>query len=174
MTHKSQIVTWETWIEKNNMDQNCFKACFKLETMRKRNMNFDVFKIKMAWNWIFSPSYQWTGCPEGFHGVNCSQPCSCPGLASCDHVTGSCNCPAGRFGKECKKGKNQSIWGSGYNTPPGLSAHHCERTEKRLRTSGTSTISAGNLRRDECLEILHLLLVFVSFLQRLSKGLFRW
>ena len=81
--------------------------------MRKQNKHFNVFKIKWLENEFFPLFFQQTGCPEGFYGVNCSNSCSCPSKASCDHVTGSCICQAGRFGKECDKGKNQSIWGSG-------------------------------------------------------------
>ncbi len=36
------------------------------------------------------------GCPSGTYGAECSQQCQCHNGASCDAVTGHCNCAPGK------------------------------------------------------------------------------
>ena len=52
-------------------------------------------------------SYTCIDCPEGFYGEGCtdSEECECQNGASCDPVTGQCNCTAGWMGETCNKSK---------------------------------------------------------------------
>ena len=40
-------------------------------------------------------------CPRGRYGVNCESTCDCANGASCDSVTGACNCLSGWTGPKC-------------------------------------------------------------------------
>lgn len=54
-----------------------------------------------AWK-CFKKFFQFLACTKGFFGQDCAQLCKCPGLeASCDHVTGQCECPPGFKGLQC-------------------------------------------------------------------------
>lgn len=46
-------------------------------------------------------------CDEGKYGEECMHSCSCRNNATCDHVTGICNCSSvkGKTGTLCEEGK---------------------------------------------------------------------
>lgn len=57
-----------------------------------------------------------SACEPGLFGAGCEERCQCVHGASCHHVTGQCQCPAGWRGKLCDKGMNlqsQTLWSSG-------------------------------------------------------------
>ncbi len=43
-------------------------------------------------------------CPEGYYGDDCAGVCACENGASCNHITGECNCTAGWRGEACNEG----------------------------------------------------------------------
>lgn len=44
------------------------------------------------------------GCSDGKYGPGCLQICECHNNATCDHVTGVCECKPGWRGRQCSKG----------------------------------------------------------------------
>ena len=49
-------------------------------------------------------------CPEGFYGQDCVEVCQCENGASCDFITGLCNCTAGWMGRHCNMSKLPCIY----------------------------------------------------------------
>lgn len=45
-------------------------------------------------------------CPEGTFGRNCSFSCKCKNGATCDPVSGQCQCPPGVSGDMCQDGES--------------------------------------------------------------------
>ena len=49
-----------------------------------------------------SSSFQYNiECPKGSYGQDCMEVCRCQNGASCDAITGECNCAAGWTGETC-------------------------------------------------------------------------
>lgn len=49
-----------------------------------------------------------SACDPGLFGAGCEARCQCARGASCNHVTGECQCPPGWRGKLCDKGRHTS------------------------------------------------------------------
>lgn len=61
-------------------------------------------------------------CPCGWYGANCLQRCLCHGQATCDPVSGQCQCPQGWTGTACELGESHHLL-----HPSSTSASHSER-----------------------------------------------
>ncbi len=61
------------------------------------NWYFGVFKDNVLYICCYISE-----CLTGLFGQGCLQACTCPLNNQCDHVTGSCDCPAGFGGITCK------------------------------------------------------------------------
>lgn len=72
-------------------------------------------------------------CPAGFFGLDCRGVCDCAAGASCDPVSGSCLCPAGRQGPRCAQGTRR----------PGLPRRLREGRQARLARLASSAPPAG-------------------------------
>ena len=48
-------------------------------------------------------------CSEGFYGQDCMDVCQCQNGASCDFITGLCNCTIGYIGRFCDMSKSLVI-----------------------------------------------------------------
>ena len=48
-------------------------------------------------------------CSEGFYGQDCMGVCQCQNGASCDFITGYCNCTIGFIGRFCNMSKSRLI-----------------------------------------------------------------
>ena len=48
-------------------------------------------------------------CSEGFYGQDCMEVCQCRNGASCDFITGQCNCTIGFIGRFCNMSKSPLI-----------------------------------------------------------------
>lgn len=64
-------------------------------------------QTRPAESWSREPltcSFLLSACDPGLFGADCGERCQCVHGASCDHVTGECQCLAGWRGKLCDKG----------------------------------------------------------------------
>lgn len=69
------------------------------------------------------------GCPQGFWGRGCGQPCSCRNGASCSPEDGSCTCAPGYRGPNCQRCEcPQGGAGLFYPSTPPVSPPSAHRT----------------------------------------------
>ena len=50
-------------------------------------------------------------CPAHLYGAGCSEQCACQHNASCDHVSGACQCAEGWRGRYCEKACPEGFFG---------------------------------------------------------------
>ena len=115
--------------------QNC-----KVTNVFQQDICFLFTLLWFALKYFFFPV-------KGTHGHDCAFTCDCKNLATCDHVTGHCNCLAGWSGTRCDKPCNEGFYGqycihecqcqNGATCdsvdgtclcPPGYEGEYCERT----------------------------------------------
>ena len=63
------------------------------------------WSVDVAWIIFIEAFTIGIDCPEGFYGEDCSEECECQNGASCDDLTGQCNCTAGWMGETCNESK---------------------------------------------------------------------
>lgn len=60
-------------------------------------------------NYILYYIFHFSACEPGLFGAGCEERCQCGHGATCHHITGECQCPAGWRGKLCDKGTNLQL-----------------------------------------------------------------
>ncbi|VDO81504.1 unnamed protein product [Heligmosomoides polygyrus] len=73
---------------------------------------FILFSTALIFLKIFFLSDTFSECPEGFWGIECANKCpACVNGAKCNHVDGTCSCPAGYEGRHCDRLCVAGFWG---------------------------------------------------------------
>ena len=93
------------FVRKGGLGTNVTKVLFTNTLRRFLRPSFNSNNCSKSKKFIEHLVFDLTVCPEGSYGSRCAQRCRCFENAHCDPVEGACQCPAGRTGKYCQKGK---------------------------------------------------------------------